>query len=165
MPYTLKPNERSKEKCRSEKLLAQRCTRKAVEKSPVWCVTGMCLSDRSNAAAKTPSWNTDFFSTPEKLSGTSRILPTLYFATFNGVYLITDRPNSAGNHQTLHITDMRSQCQSRAGDSSHFPHINSACFTEDLMICEKLSWCGSAVSAVIPEVVPSPPDRLRFAES
>lgn len=29
-----KPNERSKEKCRSEKLLAQRCTRKAVEKIP-----------------------------------------------------------------------------------------------------------------------------------
>lgn len=31
MLYTLKPNERSKGKCRSEKPLAQRCTRKAGE--------------------------------------------------------------------------------------------------------------------------------------
>lgn len=55
MLFTLKPNERSKQKHRSEELLAQRYTRKAAEKSSASRVTEMWLSDRSNPTAKTPS--------------------------------------------------------------------------------------------------------------
>lgn len=72
--------------------------------------------------------------------------------------ILYNSPNSGGNHQTLCISDMRGPSQSRAGDWSHFPHINSACFATDPMICEKLGCRGDAVSAAIPEVVPSPPD-------
>lgn len=50
-----KPNERNKQKHRSEGLFAQRYTRKAAEKSSVSHVTEMWLPDRSNPAAKTPS--------------------------------------------------------------------------------------------------------------
>lgn len=50
----------------------------------------MGLWDGANAAAESPSESPEYFSTPEKLSGTSGMSPTVYFATCDGVCSLTD---------------------------------------------------------------------------